>query len=176
MGRTKAAVSLRDDPAVLPWKNLDRTPLTARFTQGTETLEVDVLDLRPPTDFTQTPLPEVDPALEKALREAFLLQRYGGPGVSPDSIPGLGGPRRSPAVGAPGAGYSVQAWLDARAAFNVVDQWQAALNQAAGDPILIKRVRLDGEELRSLYARRMNPAAGLVAQELGWRLRLDQEP
>ncbi len=61
-------------------------------------------------------------------------------------------------------------WLDARAAFNVVDKWRAALAEAAGDPVLIERVRLDGEELHSLYARRKGPPAGLVAEELSWRL------
>ena len=73
-------------------------------------------------------------------------------------------------IGAPAAGYSVQLWLDARAAFHVVDQWRTALAGAADDPVLIERVRLDGEELHSLYARRKGPAAGLVAEELGWRL------
>ena len=154
----------------MPWKDPEHTPLTARFSQGTEMLAVDVLDLRPPTEFAETPLPEVDPAVAEALREAFLLQRYGGPVVDPETISGLGGARRPPAVGAPAADYSVQAWLDARAAFHVVDQWRAALAEAAGDPVLIERVRLDGEELHSLYARRKGPAAGLVAEELSWRL------
>ena len=113
---------------------------------------------------------KVDPAVALALREAFLLQRYGGLVVDPETIPGLGGADRPPAVGAPIADYSVQAWLDARAAFNVVDQWRCALAEAAGDPVLIERVRLDGEELHSLYARRKGPAAGLVAEELSWRL------
>jgi hypothetical protein len=170
MGSLDEGISLVDGAAVMPWNDPEHTPLTARFTQDTEMLEVDVLDLRPPTKFAETPLPEVDPAVAKALREAFLLQRYGGPVVDPETIPGLGGAHRSLAVGAPAADYSVQAWLDARAAFHVVDQWRAALAEAAGDPVLIERVRLDGEELHSLYARRNGPAAGLVVEELGWRL------
>ena len=68
------------------------------------------------------------------------------------------------------ANYSVQAWRDARAAFNVVDQWRAALGEAAGDPVLIEQVRLDGQEIQSIYARRKDPAAELAAEELAWRL------
>lgn len=162
-------VSLVDGAAVMPWKDPEHTPLTARFTQGTERLAVDVLDLRRPAEFAETLLPEVDPAVAKALREAFLLQRYGGLVVDPDTIPGLGGANKPPAVGVPATDYSVQAWLDARAAFNVVDQWRAALAEAAGDPVLVERVRLDGKELYSLYERRKGPAAGLVAEELSWR-------
>lgn len=173
-GGSEADISLGVGAANMPWKDAEHTPLTARFTQGTETLEVDILDLRSPAEFAKTPLPEVDPALAAALREAFLLQRYGGPVVDPESIPGLGGGPRSPGVGAPAADYSVQAWLDARAAFNVVDQWRAARAEAQAEPVLFERVRLDGEELRALYARREGPAAGLVVEELGWRI--DEEP
>ena len=169
-GSSEEGISLVDGVAVMPWKDPEHTPLTARFTQGTEMLAVDVLDLRRPTEFAETLLPEVDPAVAKALREAFLLQRYGGLAVDPETIPGLGGTDRPPTVGAPAADYSVQTWLDARAAFNVVDRWRAALAEAAGDPVLIERVRLDGGELRSLYVRRKGPAAGLVAEELSWRL------
>jgi hypothetical protein len=169
-GSSEDGISLVDGAAVLSWKDPEHTPLTARFTQGSEMLAVDVLDLRRPTEFAETPLPEVDPAVAKALREAFLLQRYGGPVVDPETIPGLGGADRPPAAGAPATDYSVQAWLDARTAFNVVDQWRAALAEAAGDPVRVERVRLDGEELHSLYARRKGPAAGLVVEELSWRL------
>jgi hypothetical protein len=153
----------------LPWKDPDHTPLVARFTQGSETLEVDVLDLRRPTEFSNTPLPEVDPALAKALREAFLLQRYGGPIVDADSIPGLGAARRLVGAALP-TDYSVQAWLDTRAAFGVVDSWRAARDEAKAEPLMLERVRLDGEELRALYARREGPAAGLVVEELRWRI------
>ena len=169
-GSSDEGLSLVDGVAVMPWKDPEHTPLTARFTQGTQMLAVNVIDLRRPTEFAETPLPEVDPNVAKALREAFLLQRYGGLVVDPETISGLGGADRHPAVGATAANYSVQAWLDARAAFNVVDQWRAALAEAAGDPVLIERVRLDGKELHSLYARRKDPAAGLVAEELSWRL------
>ena len=170
MGSSDQNISLVDGTAVIPWKDPEHTPLTARFTQDTASLEVDVIDLRPPAKFAETPLPEIDPVAAEALREAFLLQRYGGPVVDPETIPGLGGAHRSPTVSALTADYSVQAWLDARAAFHVVDQWRTALAQAARDPVLIERVRMDGKELQSLYARRNSPAAGLVVEELGWRL------
>jgi hypothetical protein len=169
-GGSEEGLSLAYGAAAMPWKDPEHTPLGARFTQGSEVLEVDVLDLRPPAELAKTPLPEVDPALAAALREAFLLQRYGGPVVDAESIPGLGGKRRAPGVAAPTADYSVQAWLDARAAFNVVDRWRAALAEAQSDPVLLDRVRLDGQELRALYARREGPAAGLVVEELGWRI------
>ncbi len=163
-------VVLVDGVAAIPWEGPENMPVTALFTQGTERLMVDVLDLRCPTRFAETPLPEVDPAVAKALREAFLLQRYGGLVVDPETIPGLGNTNKPPTVGAPATDYSVQAWLEARAAFNVVDQWRAALAEAAGDPVLVERVRLDGKDLHSLYERRKGPAAELVAEELGWRL------
>ena len=37
-------------------------------------------------------------------------------------------------------------------------------------PVALERVRLDGEELRALYARREGPTAGLVVEELRWRI------
>jgi hypothetical protein len=138
--------------------------------QGTEALEVDVLDLRPPSEFAKTPLPEVDPAVEKALREAFLLQRYGGPVVDPESIPGLVGERGPASVNAPAADYAVQAWIEARAAFSVVDKWRAALEEVAAESPRRERVRMDGEELRALFARRAGSGAVLVVEELRWRL------
>jgi len=173
-GSSESSIPLVQGEASMPWNNAERTPLAARFTQGPETMEVDVLDFRPPSEFAKTPLPEVDPAVEKALREAFLLQRYGGPVVDPESIPGLGGERRPAVVTAPIADYAVQAWIEARAAFNVVDKWCAALEEAATDLPRRQRVRMDGEGLRALFARREAPGAGLVVEELGWRL--EREP
>ena len=154
----------------MPWNDAEQTPLAARFTQGAAVLEVNVLDLRPPSEFAKTPLPEVDPAVEKALREAFLLQRYGGPAVDPESIPGLGGEGGTAGVSAPATDYAVQAWIDARAAFSVVDKWRAALDEAAADAPRREQVCMDGEELRALFARREGPGALLVVEELGWRL------
>ncbi len=168
-GGAEEAVPLVGGVGALTWKDPAHTPLIARFTQGNEALEVDVLDLRPPTEFSKTSLPEVDPSLANALREAFLLQRYGGPSVDADSILGLRAARRL--VGAAiTTDYSVQAWLDARAAFGVVDSWRVALDEARGEPLMLERVRLDGEELRALYTRRKGPAAGLVVEELRWRI------
>ncbi len=164
------SIPLVKGEASMAWNDAERTPLTARFSQGTAVLEVDVLDLRPPSEFAKTPLPEVDPAVEKALREAFLLQRYGGPVVDPESIPWLGGERRPAGVSAPATDYAVQAWIEARAAFSVLDKWRAALDEAADETPRRKQVRMDGEQLRSLFARREGPSALLVAEELGWRL------
>lgn len=164
------SVALAGGAALMAWKHAKRAPLTARFTQGTDTLEVGILDLRSPEEFTNTPLPEVDPALDGVLREAFLLQRYGGPAVEEDAIPG---PGRSPGKAggaAPTADYSVQAWLDARTAFGIVDNWRATLKRAKTEPNLLRRALLDGEQLRQIYARRAGAAAELVAEELGWRI------
>ena len=160
-------VSLVGGLAALPWKRPDVTPLTAQFGQGAEALEVSVIDLRPPKEFSKTPLPEVDPSVAAALRDAFLLQRYGGLVVD---IFGRDGARAPVAGAPPAADYSVQAWLDARAAFGVVDSWQSALDKAKSDPMLLERVRLDGRNLFALYQRREGPASNLAAEELGWRL------
>lgn len=163
-------VPLAIGKAELLWKAADDTPLAAQFAQGTETLEVNVVDLRPTAEFSKTPLPGVSPDKERALREAFLLQRYGDLAVDVESIFGRDGVR-SPAGGsAPAADYSVRAWRDARAAFRVIDSWLSAFEKA--EPSTIERVRLrrDGEDLRALYARRERPDADLAAEELGWRL------
>jgi hypothetical protein len=163
----KKQVALVSGLAALLWKEPDDTPLTVQFIQGAETLEVNVIDLRPPKEFSKTPLPEVDPSIAAAIRDAFLLQRYGGPVVS---TTGFGGVRGPPGVSAPAADYAVQEWLDARAAFGIIDQWHAALVKAKTEPTLLERVRLDGRDLCALYQRREGPAAELVAEELGWRL------
>jgi hypothetical protein len=169
-GSAEERIPLAEGEASMPWSDAGTTPLGARFTQGGEVLDVDVVDLRPPAEFAKTPLPEVDPTVERALREAFLLQRYGGPVVDPEFIPGLGGECRPAAPSAPAADYSVQAWIEARAVFSVVDQWRAALEEAAGDALRRERICVDGEELRALFARREGPGAALVVEELGWRL------
>jgi hypothetical protein len=78
--------------------------------------------------------------------------------------------RRPAAVTALGADYAVQDWIDARAAFSVVDKWRAALDEAAAEAPRREQVRMDGEELRALFARREGPGALLVVEELGWRL------
>lgn len=169
-GSAEESIPLVKGEASMPWNDAERTPLAARFMQGAEALEVDVLDLRPPSEFAKTPLPEVDPAVEKALREAFLLQRYGGPVVDPESIPGLGGARLPAGLTVPAADYAVQAWIESRAAFSVVDKWRAARDEAATDAPSRERVRMDGEQLRALYARREGPGVGPVVEELSWRL------
>ena len=164
--------ALAGDVASVSWDEAERTPLIVIFKQGDDILEVDVIDLRLAKEFAKTPLPEVDPTLAATLREAFLLQRYGGPAVDIDAISTLRG-KRLPSVVTPVADYSVHEWNEARAAFHIVDQWSAALDKAKVDPMLLERVRLDGHELRTLYARREGPAASLVAEELGWRIEKD---
>lgn len=170
LGSEEEQLLLARGEASIAWNDAVKTPLAACFTQGAEVLEVDVIDLRPPSEFAKTPLPEVDPAVEKALREAFLLERYGGPVVDAESIPGLGDGRRRAGPTASAADYAVQAWTEARAAFRVVDHWRAALEEAAADAPRREQVRLDGAELRALFARRGGPGALIVAEELGWRL------
>ena len=120
-----------------------------------------------------SPLPEVDSSVADALRHALLLQRYGGPSVDVESIHGRVG-RRPPGVAAPTANYAVEAWLDARAAFGVVDQWRAALDKAEADYRLRELLLLDGQGLRAIYQRREGHAAQLVEEELGWRLGEEQ--
>ena len=162
------AATLAEGAATLPCTDPVQTPLSVLFTQGLESLVIDVVDCRAAAEFSQTPLPEVDSAVADALRAAFLLERYGGPAV--DAIPGSPSARRPPGAGAPAASYTVQAWLDARAGFEVVDNWQAAIGEAKSDPALVERVLQDGKELRALYARRPGAAPQLVVEELGWRL------
>ncbi len=167
-------IALVDGCAAAPWAEAECTPLGVLFTQGDDALNVDVVDLRSFTEFAKTPLPEVDPDLAVALREAFLLQRYGGPAADVDANSRIRG-KPDPGMAAPAADYSLQVWNDARAAFHAVDQWRAALGKAQDDPMLLERIRLDGDALRALFARREGPAASLVCQELSWRLEEDAE-
>jgi hypothetical protein len=169
-GRTEKRVLIAEGAANVRWTAAAQPPLTVRFTQGTETLEVGILDLRPHCELTKTPLPEVDPSFAMELRDAFLLQRYGGPAVDVDTIPGLRNAGRRPVTTGAPTDYSVRAWIDARAAFHVVDHWRSVLEEAKSDPFLLERVRTDGEQLRALYDRREGAAAILVAEELGWRI------
>ena len=167
-------IALVDGCATASWTDPECTPLGVSFTQGADTLDVDVVDLRSFTEFAKTPLPEVDPDVAIALREAFLLQRYGGPAVDVDAISGIEG-ERGQGMAAPAADYSVQAWNDARAAFHVIDQWRAALGKAQNDLMLLERVRVDGDALRALFARREGPATSLACQEMSWRIEEDAE-
>lgn len=169
-GGTEKEHRLSGGTLEMRWTDTECAPLSARFTQGVDVLDVNVIDIRPPAEFAKTPLPEVDPADAAALREAFLLRRYGGPAVDPESVFGARGPRKPSVAGGPAADFAVQAWLDARAAFNVLDQWRVALAQVAGDRELTAAVRQDGEELRTLYGRGDTPSCRLVAEELCWRL------
>jgi len=169
-GGLEKSILLAKSEASMAWNDMQKTPLAACFMQGAEVLEVDIVDLRSPAEFAQTPLPEVDPVLERDLREAFLLQRYGGSVVDPESIPGLGGGHGPNGPPPPPFDYAVQAWIDARAAFDVIDRWRAALEEAASDTSRREQIYMDGKELQALFARRKDPGALLVAEELGWHL------
>lgn len=173
-GRDDVHFNLSRGTGTVRWSDAERTPLTARFSQGDDALEVDVLDLRSPEDFAKTPLPEVDPARVAALREAFLLQRYGGPAIDAESIFGS---EHTRAIGnsASPTDYTVKAWTDARAAFAVVDNWRKALDAAGNGEDQKRRLKLDGEGLKDIYAKRGDAAHTLVAEEIGWRLQEMQE-
>ncbi len=165
------SVSLTAGKAALPWTDVVDTPFTAQFSQGSETLDLDVVDLRPLAAFSKTPLPEVDPALEAILRNAFLLQRYGGPVVDIETISDRGGPHRKRGESGGAENYAVQAWLDARAAFAVVDRWRKELGKAKSDRALRERIVIDGQDLCSFYKQSKEPGRVLAAEELSWRLK-----
>lgn len=163
---------LVDGFATTLWSDVEHTPMGVLFTQGADALNIDVVDLRSFKEFAKTPLPMIDPDLAIALREAFLLQRYGGPDVDVDAI-SVGKNNRTQGIAAPVVDYSVQAWNDARSAFHVIDQWRAALVKAQDDPKLQERIRFDGDALHALFARREGPAASLACEELSWRIEED---
>lgn len=169
-------VDVTASEASLGWTDATTTPVRARFMQGPWLLDVDVLDLRTPAAFAETPLPEVDPNLSEGLREAFLLQRYGGPMVEDDSIPGPMRNNMHHANFIP-ADYTIQAWLAARNGFKVLDRWRDDLANASAESCHRDSVQRDGAALRILYQRRADEAGEtplavamrLVAQELAWR-------
>jgi hypothetical protein len=166
---SEAAIILVDGEAAMPWNDPRLPPCVAKCAQGTSVLMIDVVDLRASTKFAESPLPEVDPEKDEALREAFLLQRYNGPAVDIDSIFGIS-KDREPAHGtASGADYSVLAWLQSRAAFKVVDAWRAALD-AASDDATREWIYADGYGLLSIFQRRMAHGDRLAAEEIAWRL------
>lgn len=137
-------LTLAEGVAEMGWADPNNPPLSVRFVQGANVLEVNVLDVRSPTKFAETPLPELDPLLAEKLREALLLERYGGPAVDPETLRDSG-TKAAGAAASIAVDYSVAAWRDARTAFAVVDAWRAALEQAKGDAPLEERIRLDGE-------------------------------
>ncbi len=149
-------------------------PLTARFDQDAESLEVVVNDLRPPKEFLKSPLPEVDPSVADAVRHALLLQRYGGPAADVEFTHGRGGRRNPPGVAVPTANYAVEAWLDARTGFGVVDQWRAALDKTETDSRLRELLLLDGQDLRAIFQRREGCAAISLRKNWDWHLGEEQ--
>jgi hypothetical protein len=170
---TQVGSVLTSGHARMPWADPRRTPVTAAFCQGAERLEVAIVDIRTPAEFARTPLPELDLSHAEAIREAFILQRYGGPAVDSDSI----GDKREAVLRAPAssaADYSVQAWTDARTAFAVLDGWRSAHAASSNDRARRARIRQDGEELRRIFARRGGPAFRLTCEEFRWRLEEDE--
>lgn len=172
---TEKSIQLIKGEASMGWDDAQRLPLFVRVTQEDDSFEVSVLDLRSPSEFTKTPLPEVDSAVDKALRDAFLLQRYGGQVVDPEPPPDSGDERSSARGAVPAADYSVQAWLDARAAFGVVDAWRAAINQVKTNPMVLEQIWLDGKHLHEIYESRHDAASRLAAEEIKWRLQERKE-
>jgi hypothetical protein len=173
-GSRKSIVLNGDGTGELSWEDPERTPLLVQFTQDGKTREVYVIDLRPPAEFKKTPLPEVDSDYVQDLRAAFLLQRYGGPAVDPESIAeSVNWPRQpdgQTVASVITADYSVQAWIEARRAFDVIKNWQTALDKAKSDLAIFEQVYLDGQDLLAYYEKRPGAADSLAADEFGWRL------
>ncbi|MBS2031507.1 MAG: hypothetical protein JST54_26640 [Deltaproteobacteria bacterium] len=165
--------------ARLAWDDGRGLPFSVTFSVAEEHLEVPVVDLRPDEEFVLLPVPEVSPEAEEALRDALLLEMYGGPTVESGDIPGLsepsGGGEASSAIG--GGDYSVAAMEQAREWFDVVGTWLEELKRCSNvEPGALSRVRADGERLLAIFQRRSEDdpvfkgAARVVAQELTWRL------
>jgi hypothetical protein len=165
----------------LDWTARAGLPATACFRRDDLVLEVPVLDLRPPEAFASTPLPEVDAELAQRLRDALLLEAYGGPLVEPEDLQRLS--EDDGLVGAPTAviaeDYSVAAFGSARGMFQVVERWNQQLSASAAQGLEARqRVLRDGEQLASLFSRRAQAPgevqsrlpARLVSEEFQWRL------
>jgi hypothetical protein len=166
---SEGAVTLVDGGALMPWNDLRHPPCVAKCTQGAGVLVVDVVDLRSSTKFAESPLPEVDPTKDQALREAFLLQRYNGPVMDIDSIFGTGNDGKAANGTASEADYSVLAWIQSRAAFKVVDAWRTALD-ATSDDATREWIYADGRGLQAIFQRRKTHGDRLAADEIAWRL------
>ena len=161
------------EAASLSWSEENGIPVTAQFKQGNHQLTVNVLDLRTPADFLKTPLPEVNPEVQQALRDALLLERYGGPVVDSEASfqRVILQDKATVRVGSPATDYSVTAWTDARDGFGVVDQWQKAYEEAMSVPHQKKHLQHDGERLKEIFQKRDGVANKLVVQEIDWRLK-----
>ncbi|MDP2270492.1 MAG: hypothetical protein Q8K32_07135 [Archangium sp.] len=171
--------NLRGGTGALDWSDPLNQPRTATFVQGSAVIETAVLDLRPAPKFSQTPLPEMDPAVAAAIREALLLEQYGGPVVEADTIGALLGETASSQAAHGGGDYAVAAYVAARAGFAVVDAWCEArrrVRDAGGNGH--ERVRHDGVALQAIYERRAASTsegmpASLIAEEFRWHLEGD---
>ncbi|HYO54680.1 hypothetical protein [Archangium sp.] len=166
---------------VVRWSEPHPTPVLVRLSQGEAILEVPVLDLRPPEEFARTPLPEVDPKLSEEIRDALLLESYGGPTAEPGRWAGVREEGSGAfASGASPSDYTVPAFAQARAWFEVIDNWQKRWNAQAGhgDEQERTRLKLDGTRLAALFSRKAEQEvleqrvpARLAAEELRWRLK-----
>jgi hypothetical protein len=169
-GGEERCIVLSKGMAVFQWIYSDRPPVSANFEQEDEVIQVDILDLRPPSEFAKTPLPEVDPDVEEDLRNAFLLQQYGGCS-DPELVIGnmhIGGYL---AASVPNSDYSVKAWIEIRAAFLVLDNWSEALKETEDESQQREQVLFDGKCLKDIFSRILNAGDKIILDEIDWRLR-----
>jgi hypothetical protein len=164
--------SLVEGRAELPCADAQNAPRRARFVQGADALDVDVLDRRSDEDFGRSPWPELTPEEAEELSLALLLQRYGGPVVEADVGDAAGEPRGGRGA-TDGANYSVKAWVESRKAFAIVDCWRSRLKRAEEQQSRsVAPLLADGRRLQAHFARRTQPALAQVSDELGWRIEL----
>jgi hypothetical protein len=160
------------------WVDALSPPLLARFSAGNEEREVPIIDLRVPSDFEQTPFPEVDPETSEAMRDALLLEAYGGSFVEDGDFGAAKRKNEDSPKGTPGTSdFSVVVFEQARAWFSIVDAWQHHWGKGK-DFSEHERLRLleDARRLVSIFARKKEDIdqavrlpARLVWEELIWR-------
>lgn len=171
----------REWRGVAGWSEPHPTPLRIQLTLPEFILDVPVIDVRTPEEFIRTPLPEVDPAVAEELRDALLVEAYGGPIVEPGTWTSVGGRAQGTyATGAGSSDYTVPAFAQARRWFKVIDNWQHYWDvqlEQGGAPERAK-LRLDGTRIAAWFFRRAEQEAldqrvpaRLAAEELTWRLK-----
>lgn len=145
-------------------------PVWVEFLQGEQSICIAVQDRRPIEQFRAGLLPESNSFDTECLRNQMLLQRYAGAcGGDFDK----GSSNESKAVTATSnikSDYAVSAWNTARAAFDVIGNWNKALIQS-GDEYEKCHLKEDGKSLERIYLKNDDVASNLAAEELGWRLR-----
>jgi hypothetical protein len=143
-------------------------PLAVRFVQGAEALEAYILDIRPPSEFAKTPLPEIDPALSGALRRRSSSSAMAGRPWMSTPFPvaearGSRARRHPPAITRcrPGQTLGVR-----------------SMSSTSGAPPSTQQNRTDAAgscppgwpRTQGALRPAEGPAACLVAQELGWHI------